>query len=328
MSQLRTALRPASSALSPLMIVLLVVVMQALLLGGFYYIAFEKHHSIEPDELTWLLVYSVLTIGLAVLIGIMRHRWMQREDRVRQRLLDVIDAIPDPSGVRDIKGKYIMWNKAAEVYHGIKAEHVLGKTPFDLFPKEVARSILELDADCAKSNQTVLRRMVLPPLYGKGQRVANIRVAPVRSASDSGVRGVVTILHDITESEREASALRHLSTQLKMALDTSGFGSWIWDLEGEAVTFSAQYQALLRYEGKNFRQEFEFLTRIHPGDIEVVKAAAVRTIKHFESFDQVYRLRCFDEVYRVFHASGESALDDKGRRYFAGLLCPLDRSAD
>jgi PAS domain S-box-containing protein len=310
------------------MIVLLVVVMQALLLGGFYYIAGEKRHSIEPDELTWLLVYSALTIGLAIFTGIMRYRWMQREDRVRQRLLDVIDAIPDPSGVRDIKGKYIMWNKAAEVYHGIKAEHVLGKTPFDLFPKEVARSILQLDADCAKSNQTLLHRMVLPPLYGKGQRVANIRVAPVRSASDSGVRGVVTILHDITESEREASALRHLSTQLKMALDTSGFGSWIWDLEGEAVTFSAQYQALLRYEGKNFRQEFEFLTRIHPGDIEVVKAAAVRTIKQYEPFDQVYRLRCFDEVYRVFHASGESALDGNGKRYFAGLLCPLDRSAD
>jgi hypothetical protein len=60
----------------------------------------------------------------------------------------------------------------------------------------------------------------------------------------------------------------------------------------------------------------------------VVVAAAKRSLQEYAAFDQVYRLRCFDEVYRYFHASGEAAFDDKGRRFFAGLLCPLDRSAD
>jgi PAS domain S-box-containing protein len=328
MSKLNTSLRTSSSVLSPLMVVLLVIMLQALLLGAYFYLADRNKLTVAPAELTLLLAYSAVAIGLAIVMGIMRQRWMQREDSVRQRLLGVIEAIPDPSAVRDVKGRYVMWNKAAEEYHGIKSQHVVGKTPFELFPPAVARSILELDAQCSQSGQTVVQRLVLPPLYGKGQRVAMIRVAPVRSVADTSIRGVVTILHDVTEAEREASALRHLSTQLKMALDTSGFGSWIWDLEGEAVTYSAQYQALLRYKGDQFRQDFEFLSRVHPGDIEMVKAAAVRTIKQYEPFDQVYRLRCFDEVYRVFRASGESALDDKGRRYFAGLLCPLDRSAD
>jgi PAS domain S-box-containing protein len=309
------------------MIVLLVIALQAGLLGGFFYLASVGKLSIEPAEMTLLLGYSVVTIFLAIVIGIMRHRWLESENRVRQRLLDVIDAIPDPSAVRDLKGKYIMWNKAAETYHGVKAEHVLGKTPFELFPKEVARHLLELDAECARSNQTVLRRVALPPLYGKGQRTAMVRSAPVQSAANSGIRGVITILHDVTEAEREASALRHLSKQLKMALDTSGFGSWIWNLEQESVTYSAQYQALLRYSGNSFSQDFEFLSRVHPGDIEAVKEAARLTLKNNVAFDQVYRLRCFDEEYRYFHASGESALDDQGKRFFAGLLCPLDRKA-
>jgi PAS domain S-box-containing protein len=325
MSQLRKTLRPASSFTSPVMIVLLVIALQAALLGGFFYLASIDKLSIEPAEMTLLLGYCAVTIFLAIVIGIMRHRWLKGENRVRQRLLDVIDAIPDPSAVRDLKGKYIMWNKAAESYHGVKAEHVLGKTPFELFPKEVARSILELDAECARSNQNVLRRVVLPPLYGKGRRTAMIRVAPVHSATDTSIRGMVTILQDVTESEREASALRHLSTQLKMALDTSGFGSWIWDLEQDSVTYSAQYQALLRYKGTSFRQDFEFLSRVHPGDIEAVKTGARLTLKDNVAFDLVYRLQCFDGEYRYFHASGESALDDKGKRYFAGLLCPLDR---
>jgi PAS domain S-box-containing protein len=326
MSQLQTSLRPASSASSPLMIVLLVVLLQVLLIAGYFYLDSANKLHQEQTELIFLLVYSALTISLAIVVAIVLRRWIQREDGVRQRLLGVIDAIPDPASVRDVKGRYAMWNKSAENYHGIKEQYVVGKTPFELFPPAVARSILEMDAQCCESGQTVIERLVLPPLYGKGQRVAILRVAPVRSASDSGIRGVVTILHDVTEAEREASALRHLSTQLKMALDTSGFGSWIWDLEGETVTFSAQYQALLRYKGNSFTQDYEFLSRVHPGDIEMVKAAAVRTIKHYEPFDQVYRLRCFDEVYRVFHASGESALDGNGKRYFAGLLCPLDRA--
>lgn len=332
MSQLRSSLRPARSLLSPAVLVLLVIALQVILLGGFYHLTAKSERTIAHSETVWLLANSGLAIALAIAIAIMRYRWIRREDRVRQRLLDVIDAIPDPSAVRDMKGKYIMWNKAAESYHGIKAQHVLGKTPFDLFPKEVARSILELDAECSLSNQTVLRRMVLPPLYGKGQRIANIRVAPVQSATDSetssNMRGVVTILHDVTAAEREATTLRHMSTQLKMALDTSGFGSWIWDLESDSVTYSAQYQALLRYTGKSFSQDFEFLSRVHPGDSEIVIAAAKRTMKENDAFDQVYRLRCFDEEYRYFHASGEAAFDDKGRRFFAGLLCPLDRRAD
>jgi PAS domain S-box-containing protein len=328
MSKLRTALHPAKSFLSPVMIVLIVILLQALLLGSFFYFGDQGRLMIETTEIILLISYSILIIAIAIGIGFQHHLWLRSENRIRQRLLDVIDAIPDPSGVRDAKGRYVMWNKAAETYHGIKAEHVLGKTPYDIFPKDVARGILQLDCECAESNQTVLRRFELPPLYGKGKRLANIRVAPVQSTSDSGVRGVVTILHDVTQEEREASALRHLSMQLKMALDTSGFGSWIWDLESDLVTYSAQYQALLRYEGQSFNQDFEFLARIHPGDSELVVAAAKRTLKENIAFDQVYRLRCFDEVYRYFHASGEAAFDDKGRRFFAGLLCPLDRSAD
>lgn len=328
MSQLRTSLRPASSIFPTVVIVLVVVLLQALLLSAFFYLADRDQRKIEPTEITLLLTYSVIAIVIAIAIGILRHRWMQSENRVRQRLLDVIDAIPDPSAVRDMKGRYIMWNKAAEAYHGIKADHVLGKTPYEIFPQDVARGILVLDAECAASNQTVVRRLELPPLYGKGQRVANIRVAPVRSASDSGIRGVVTILRDVTQEEKEASQLRHLSTQLKMALDTSGFGSWIWDLESNLVTYSLQYQAMLRYKGNYFSAEFDFFSRIHPGDSEQAISAAKRSLKENVAYDQVYRLRCFDEVYRYFHASGEPALNDQGKRYFAGLLCPLDRMAD
>lgn len=323
-----TSLSVSSGLFSPVMVVLLVVLIQVLLMAAYLFMGQKELLQIETAELILLLVYSAVAIALAIGVGIIRLRWMRREDTIRQRLLSVIEAIPDPSAVRDIKGRYVMWNKAAEVYYGIKSEHVLGKTPFELFPKEVARRLLELDAQCNMGGQTVVQRLELPPIYGKGHRVVIVRVAPVHSARDKTVRGVVTILHDVTTSEAEAAALRQTSTQLKMALDTSGFGSWIWDLNTSEQTYSPQYRSLLRYTGNNFKQDFVFLDRLHPGDQPFVVEAAKSSIRNKTPFDQVYRLRCFDEQYRYFHASGESVTDEEGKRQFAGLLCPLDRHAD
>lgn len=314
-----------------MLVVLLVVLIQSALISAYLYLAQQEQLTIAPLELALLLVYSAAAIALAITVSIFRQRWMKREETVRQRLLAVLEAIPDPSAVRDLKGRYVMWNQAAEVYHGIKSEHVLGKTPFDLFPKEVARTILELDAQCSMNGSTVIKRVQLPPLYGKGKRTAIIRVAPVHSSRDQKnkqLRGVVTILQDVTSIETEAASLRQISTQLKMALETSGFGSWIWDLSSDAQTYSPQYESLLRYTGENFENDFVFLDHIHPSDQAVVKLEAKRSIQENTPFDQVYRLRCFDERYRYFHASGEAVINEYGQRQFAGLLCPLDRNAD
>jgi PAS domain S-box-containing protein len=324
MSKQRTHLSVKSNTFSPMLVVLLVALIQVALIGTYFYLAQQELLAIEPAELALLLAYSALAIGLAIAVGIFRLRWMRREETVRQRLLAVIEAVPDPSAVRDLKGRYVMWNKAAETYYGIKPDYVLGKTPFELFPKDVARSILELDAQCSMSGQMVVKRLELPPLYGHGHRVVMVRVAPVLSSGDQSARGVVTILHDVTASEAEAAALRQTSTQLKMALDTSGFGSWLWDLNTSEQIYSSQYYALLRYSGKNFKEDFVFLSRLHPDDHKSVTEAAKRSIREKIPFDQIYRLRCFDDEYRYFHASGESVTDEDGKRQFAGLLCPLD----
>jgi PAS domain S-box-containing protein len=328
MSKAHQSLKLSKDYLSPVMIVMLVVFVQILFLGAYFHMQEEDLLTIESAELTLLLAYSMLVIGLAIAIAVIRTRWIKREETVRQRLLGVIDAIPDPSAVRDFKGRYVMWNRAAEDYHGIRAEHVLGKTPFDLFPPAVARQILELDAKCSLKGHGVVQRLELPPLYGKGKRVATIRIAPVFSPSDNSVRGVVTILHDVTEEEKEALTLRNTATQLKMALDTSGFGSWRWDVDTDEQIYSAQYQHLLRYTGKNFHEDYVFLDRLHPGDRQIVTEAAQASVRNKTAYDQVYRLRCFDEKYRYFHVSGELVLDKHGKRQFAGLLCPLDRNAD
>ena len=325
MAKLPSALHPGSQALSPWLIVLLVILLQVALWLGFVYLSQESNHATTQTEMLLISGYSALAVLIALIVAFSRQRWIERENRIRQRLLDVIDAIPDPSAVRDAKGKYVLWNKAAETYHGIKAIHVIGKTPFELFPPAVARSILELDALCAEQQSTVVQRVELPPLYGKGSRVASIRVAPIRTVDDAGsVRGAVTILHDITEEEKEARRLRQTTVQLKAALLASGFGMWHWDLRSQAVNYDAGYKQLLRYAGQQFETDFLIKERIHAQDWPRVKAATQASLTDQQPFDIRYRLMCFDGVYREFRSCGEVSRLPNGDHYFAGLLCSAD----
>ena len=192
----------------------------------------------------------------------------------------------------------------------------------DLFPEAVAQVYMALDAEAMQTNAPVVRRQELPPIYGKGKRTAILRVAPISSTVELGARGTVSILHDTTETELESARLRYLTTQLKLALDTSGFGGWVWDLEGDILTCSEQYQNLLGYRGQNFRRDFVFRDRLHPDDRERVLEAVRLSIKENSRFEQAYRLQRFDGQYQSFRGSGHAANDAQGKRYFAGLLVP------
>lgn len=309
--------------------IVVALVLQLSLLGMFMLYQGNAKPGSEygwATELKITVIGSVLMLLLSSVLIWLQIRHLESEDRVRQRLLDVINALPDPSALRDTGGRYVLWNRAAEDYHGIKSRHVVGKTPYDIFPKDVAEAILALDGQSLRSGKMVVQRVELPPLYGKGRRVAQIRVAPVSQVSDpTRFRGAVTILHDVTQAERDVTDLLNTNVQLRMVLDASGFGSWTWDLHDNTLSYSTQYEALLRYTGHNFSSDYDFSARLHPSDRDKVFQAGARSIRDNLPFQQVYRLECFDGEYRSFYASGEPTQDETGRRFFTGLLCPFDR---
>jgi PAS domain S-box-containing protein len=322
MKTLRRTLQPSASDASPLAILLIAMALQALLLAGYFFGVTSQSFDSKSRAWQWLMAHSGLVFIVAIFAAAWRARWIRREGRVRQRLLDVIEAIPDPAMVRDLRGRYVMWNPAAEQFHGFKASHAFLKTPFELFPEPVAKLILDLEAQALTAERSVVQRCEFPPLYGKGRRVVMMHTAPVASGLQSDARGTITILHDVTDAEREANALRHLSTQLKLALDTSGFGSWIWDLDSDVLTCSEQFQALLHYKGEYFRKDFVFRERLHPEDQERVLAAVKRSIQLEIPFNEPYRLLSFKGDYVSFSGSGQCAKDSQGKNYFAGLLVP------
>jgi PAS domain S-box-containing protein len=331
MSQALHHLRRWLGRLKPWHPLLIALVLQAGFLGVFIMQQHSPGHTLTDGHQSELMIVVLGAFLMLLLVGLFTRQQIwhaQSEERVRRRLLDVINALPDPSALRDANGRYVLWNRASEDYHGIKAKHVVGKTPFDIFPPAVAESILMLDVEVMRSGHPVVQRLELPPLYGKSGRVAMIHVGPVSRLDDPAhQRGAVTILHDVTQVERDATDLRNANIQLRMVLAASGFGSWTWDLHDNSILYSREYEALLHYKGNSFQKDYDFASRLHPSDRDHVLQAGAHSIRDDIPFNQVYRLQCFDGEYRSFHASGEPMQDRSGRRYFTGLLCPLDKIA-
>ncbi|MEI6154946.1 MAG: PAS domain-containing protein, partial [Deltaproteobacteria bacterium] len=66
---------------------------------------------------------------------------MNTENALRKHFLfleTLIDTIPNPIFYKNIKGEYTGCNNAFAIYMGIRKEEILGKTVYDLSPKELA----------------------------------------------------------------------------------------------------------------------------------------------------------------------------------------------
>lgn len=276
-------------------------------------------------DTTGLALSSALVGALVWLLARLAESRLRDDARVRERLFEIIDCLPDPAAVRDLQGRYVLWNQAAEAYYGITQAHVTGKQPHELFPQALAEALSHADRRVLASGSPLLNKIMLPPIYGRSARIAQLRVAPIHSADGAGkLRGVVSILSDITEAEQNAELQRRQEARLALALQACGAGLWDWDLEPDTVTYSLAFDQMLHYTGTEIGQDFVLRDRLHPGDRDAVLADVRASLTTGSPFSREYRLLCFDNQYRRFHGRGELLTDVWGRRHFTGLLSPLD----
>lgn len=72
----------------------------------------------------------------------------------------IFDALPLQVAVKSTRpetfGQFLMWNRQAEEWMGVPFEEVIGKTDYDLFPREQAEFFLAKDREAAASGQELV----------------------------------------------------------------------------------------------------------------------------------------------------------------------------
>jgi len=148
------------------------------------------------------------------LIGIARDitnlkRTEEALARERQLLRTLIDNLPDCIYAKDAEARKIMANAADLKNLGCKSEaEAIGKTDFDLFPKEIAAKFFADDQSVLKDGKPVINREEKAVLQDGETRWLLTSKIPWRDASGK-INGLVGIGRDITEKKNlEAEVLR------------------------------------------------------------------------------------------------------------------------
>ena len=146
----------------------------------------------------------------------------------RNVLRTVTDNIPDSIFAKDTEGRYLLANKAFAAIHGMKSpDDLLGKTAFDLFPKERAMALHTDDLQVMRTGGAESERTAVD---SEGNvKVLQTTKVPLIDKNDRVV-GIVGLHRDITRRKEAEQKLRQSEANLAAAQRIAHFGSVELDL--------------------------------------------------------------------------------------------------
>jgi PAS domain S-box-containing protein len=165
-------------------------------------------------------------------------------ERERNTLRVLLDSIPDSIYIRDYGGRYVVVNRAlAELVGSDDPNEVTGKTPFDFFPEERARAIIEEDHRVMDSGEPLINHHSrLQSAEGGIHHFLTTKV-PVRDRKGE-VFGIVGINRDVTEQERARQALRQTEHRMQEIVDNSPSPMYAKSVTGHYLMINRRYEDL------------------------------------------------------------------------------------
>ncbi|WP_246755899.1 bifunctional diguanylate cyclase/phosphodiesterase [Bradyrhizobium sp. CCBAU 53338] len=132
--------------------------------------------------------------------------------RAREFLDSIIENIPIAVFAKDARdSRYILLNRAGEEYYGMPRDEMLGKTPEQLFPDDVARFVDEQDRRVVETGSPmVLEGHRLKVGVNGRDRVVNSRKLLVRD-SNGAPQYLVGVIEDVTERITNEARISHLA---------------------------------------------------------------------------------------------------------------------
>ncbi len=166
----------------------------------------------------------------------------QAEQALREsdtRLRSLMDNSPTYIYLKDTEGRYLEVNKFVEDVMGLTSDEIVGKTQFDIYPKELAERYRQHDQEVVQSKKPVMREFEIPTADGS-VRQALINKFPIVDEKGE-VRAIGAVNLDVTErilAERDAREKKRI---LELILENMAQGLTMYDGEWNLVTYNANY---------------------------------------------------------------------------------------
>lgn len=165
-------------------------------------------------------------------------------EKERNTLRTLLDSIPDSIYIRDAKGKYVVANKAFAMFADLSSpKDVIGLTPFDFYPEEIASSYIEEDKRVLKDGKVLANRShKVKNAKGVKRHIMSTKV-PVRD-QDGNIFGILGINRDVTEQEQAREALRQTEHRMQEIVDNSPSPMYAKAVDGKYLMVNRRFEGL------------------------------------------------------------------------------------
>jgi diguanylate cyclase (GGDEF)-like protein/PAS domain S-box-containing protein len=207
------------------------------------------HFQSDPEPSPWLRPLALLTLGAGLMVSLLLHGILRAVARgrseaialathatreLRTQLLftqQLIEAIPNPVFFRDVEGRYLGCNRAFEDYVGHAREHLIGKTVFDIAPKDLAEAYEAADrALLEKPGTQTYEASVVYARDGSRHDVLFNKATFYDTAG--AIAGLVGVIVDITQRKQLEANTRESNERLRAVIQAAPLAIIARDLEG------------------------------------------------------------------------------------------------
>ena len=227
------------------------------------------------------------------------------EERLNQQLQfiqQLIDTIPSPVFYKDVNGEYTGCNIAFENYIGLPRDRIIGRTAYQIAPRELAEKYTANDKELFDHPGTQIYESQVK--YADGSIHDVIFYKATYTDMKGAVGGLVGIILDISARKRSEKALRESQSLLEEAMDQGRMAYWELDMATQTFTFNDRFYALYGTTAEKeggYRIPAETYGRrfIHPDDIHLLNDEIAKAL---DSTDPRFHS---ETEHRIIRGDGE-----------------------
>ena len=216
----------------------------------------------------------------------------------------LLDTIPNPIFFKDAQGVYLGCNKAFEDFLGVTRQEIVGKSVYDLSPKELADEYHRMDLEAFQTTGTQVYESRVQAADGARRHVVFHKAT--FPDPTGGVGGLVGMITDITGLKQAEAELRQSEQRFRLMAETIQDVFWIATPRiGKTVYVSPGYEHIWgRTCEALYRNPKLFLETVHPEDRERVKTEIIAAREQGIPWSHEYRIIRPDGTVRWIHEPG------------------------
>lgn len=231
----------------------------------------------------------------------------------------VLESSLDGFAVTDREARYLLWNRAMERFAGKKAEEVIGKNVFEVFPF-LREHGLDVAIERVLRGETVETNGVVFVEPDGKRKVYDRLYQPLRNA-DGEIAGVVCIVRDETARYAATDALRESEAKLRMAASAARVGLWSWDPSTEVTSWEGTICEIFGVPLDCApKTQSDYIALVHPDDREQVIARTQKGLVR-DRWEDEYRILRGGEVRWIM--SNARVLEVNGKRLVLGAVLDI-----